>query len=147
MLHSLLAHATIEPANQNRWLLVEFIPATTTTTASSAPQAISGKDVFNALKQSVLVNFGDTGWGEVGGSLAGTFCCLQLASRKKQLSFLCTQSNTFRPRHTFVSFVSREAMRRARPGRRLCSSTESGITKGARSCRMLSTSQVHYLSP
>jgi ribonuclease P/MRP protein subunit POP5 len=53
---------------KNRWLLVEFIPATTTT-ASSA-QAISGKDVFNALKQSVLVNFGDNGWGEVGGSLA-----------------------------------------------------------------------------
>jgi ribonuclease P/MRP protein subunit POP5 len=34
---------------------------------------ISGKDIFNALKQSVLVNFGDTGWGEVGGSLAGAF--------------------------------------------------------------------------
>ncbi|KAH9063551.1 hypothetical protein EDB87DRAFT_1681194 [Lactarius vividus] len=59
---------------KNRWLLVEFIPATTTTT-SSAPlptfgQAISGKDVFNALKQSILSNFGDTGWGEVGTSLS-----------------------------------------------------------------------------
>ena len=38
----------------------------------TSDQAISGKDIFNALKQSVLVNFGDTGWGEVGGSLAGT---------------------------------------------------------------------------
>jgi ribonuclease P/MRP protein subunit POP5 len=78
LLHPRLAYAVIEPANQNRWLLVEFIPATTTT-ASSA-QAISGKDVFNALKQSVLVNFGDNGWGEVGGSLAGT--SLPSASRK-----------------------------------------------------------------
>ena len=57
---------------QNRWLLVEFIPAATTTTASY-DQAISGKVVYNAVKQSVLVNFGDTGWGEVGGSLAGPF--------------------------------------------------------------------------
>ena len=79
-----LAHAAIEPTNQNRWLLVEFIPAVTTT-ATPAPvrtsdQAISGKDVFNALKQSVLVNFGDTGWGDVGGSLAGA--SLPSVSRK-----------------------------------------------------------------
>ncbi|KAI9454780.1 Rpp14/Pop5 family-domain-containing protein [Lactarius psammicola] len=68
------AHAAIEPANQNRWLLVEFIPAITTTTSSvpapTSSQAISGKDIFNALKQSVLSNFGDTGWGEVGASLS-----------------------------------------------------------------------------
>jgi hypothetical protein len=34
---------------------------------------MSGKDVFAALKQSILLHFGDTGWGEVGASLAGTF--------------------------------------------------------------------------
>ena len=53
----------------------------------SSDQAISGKDVFNALKQSVLVNFGDTGWGEVGGSLAGA--SLPSVSRKPhETSFL-----------------------------------------------------------
>ncbi|KAH9979907.1 Rpp14/Pop5 family-domain-containing protein [Lactifluus volemus] len=31
---------------------------------------MSGKDVFAALKQSILLHFGDTGWGEVGASLA-----------------------------------------------------------------------------
>ncbi|KAI0290400.1 ribonuclease P/MRP protein subunit, partial [Multifurca ochricompacta] len=40
-------------------------PDTTTITT------ISTKDIFNALKQSVLFHFGDTGWGEVGASLAG----------------------------------------------------------------------------
>ncbi|KAF8468494.1 Rpp14/Pop5 family-domain-containing protein [Russula ochroleuca] len=63
---------------KNRWLLIEFIPATSTpghnhtraTTTRSPPDAISGKDVFNALKQSILLHFGDVGWGEVGASLA-----------------------------------------------------------------------------
>ncbi len=53
-------------------------------------QAISGKDIFNALKQSVLLNFGDTGWGEVGASLAGAF--LPSAPRKQHetdFSLLC----------------------------------------------------------
>jgi len=31
---------------------------------------ISGKDIFTALKQSILLHFGDVGWGEVGASLA-----------------------------------------------------------------------------
>ncbi|KAF8468497.1 Rpp14/Pop5 family-domain-containing protein [Russula ochroleuca] len=43
---------------------------TRATTTRSPPDAISGKDVFNALKQSVLLHFGDVGWGEVGASLA-----------------------------------------------------------------------------
>ncbi|KAN0108975.1 Rpp14/Pop5 family domain containing protein [Russula decolorans] len=72
---------------KNRWLLIEFIPAASPSPSSStsvstpghghiqhittlSPDAISGKDVFNALKQSVLLNFGDVGWGEVGASLA-----------------------------------------------------------------------------
>ena len=73
---------------QNRWLLIEFIPTASPppslSSSVSAPghghtqhlaslslDTISGKDVFNALKQSVLLNFGDVGWGEVGASLAG----------------------------------------------------------------------------
>jgi hypothetical protein len=53
---------------QNRWLVIEFIPATST---PGQAVAISGKDDFHALKQSVLLRFGDVGWGEVGASLAG----------------------------------------------------------------------------
>jgi hypothetical protein len=73
---------------QNRWLLIEFIPAASQSSplftsvstpghghirhiTTPSPDAISSKDVFNALKQSVLLNFGDVGWGEVGASLAG----------------------------------------------------------------------------
>ena len=64
--------------HQNRWLLVEFIPDVSTSehdhtpaTTTRSRDTISGKDVFNALKQSVLLHFGDVGWGEVGSSLAG----------------------------------------------------------------------------
>jgi cytochrome c len=57
---------------QNRWLLIEFIPAISTpghdytriAMTTRSPDAISGKDVFNALKQSVLQHFGDVGRGE-----------------------------------------------------------------------------------
>ncbi|KAI0249047.1 hypothetical protein BJV78DRAFT_1230880 [Lactifluus subvellereus] len=57
---------------KNRWLLIEFIPASPALASApiSPAEEISGKDVFNALKQSVLLHFGDAGWGEVGGSLA-----------------------------------------------------------------------------
>jgi len=71
----------LPPAQQNRWLLVEFIPAPSPSISTphhaqhSAsipfPEELSSKDVFNALKQSVLLHFGDVGWGEVGASLAG----------------------------------------------------------------------------
>lgn len=33
---------------------------------------LNSKQIYAALKQSVLVNFGDTGWGAVGSSLNGT---------------------------------------------------------------------------
>jgi len=67
---------------KNRWILVEFIPIATSTALSTSghghatthspqsPEVISGKDVFTALKQSILLHFGDVGWGEVGASLA-----------------------------------------------------------------------------
>jgi len=54
---------------KNRWLLVEFIPAASSP-LSAPDNTLSSKDIFNALKQSVLLNFGDVGWGEVGASLA-----------------------------------------------------------------------------
>src|SRR6266852_1477306 len=40
-------------------------------TTTPSPDVISGKDVFHALKQSVLSSFGDVGWGKVCASLAG----------------------------------------------------------------------------
>ncbi|KAF5359410.1 hypothetical protein D9756_002919 [Leucocoprinus leucothites] len=55
---------------KNRWLLVEFIP-TTLPLDQAAPSTnpLDAKKIYNALKQSILTNFGDTGWGAVGLSL------------------------------------------------------------------------------
>lgn len=58
---------------QNRWLLVEFIPCSNGDGSTTRPaNEINAKQVYSALKQSVLHNFGDTGWGAVGLSLTGT---------------------------------------------------------------------------
>jgi len=61
---------------KNRWLLVEFIPISSQAqgrpnTAIGGPTShqLEGKQIWGALKQSVLANFGDTGWGAVGLSL------------------------------------------------------------------------------
>ncbi|TFK34567.1 hypothetical protein BDQ12DRAFT_726795 [Crucibulum laeve] len=55
---------------KNRWLLVEFIPISQTNTPiKPGSSQLDGKIIWNALKQSVLSNFGDTGWGAVGLSL------------------------------------------------------------------------------
>ncbi|EIN03996.1 hypothetical protein PUNSTDRAFT_108833 [Punctularia strigosozonata HHB-11173 SS5] len=57
---------------KNRWLLVEFIPypdGLLSTPSVQAKETLNGKLIFAALKQSVLQNFGDSGWGAVGYSL------------------------------------------------------------------------------
>ncbi|KAH8118195.1 hypothetical protein DFH11DRAFT_1687191 [Phellopilus nigrolimitatus] len=55
---------------KNRWLLVEFIPCTVDGAAAYLPsEGLNGKHIWSALKDSVLANFGDTGWGAVGTSL------------------------------------------------------------------------------
>ncbi|KDQ15839.1 hypothetical protein BOTBODRAFT_173512 [Botryobasidium botryosum FD-172 SS1] len=54
---------------KNRWFLVEFIRCETTTDGGRRPATVSSKQIWNALKDSVLLNFGDAGWGAVGGSL------------------------------------------------------------------------------
>jgi ribonuclease P/MRP protein subunit POP5 len=56
---------------QNRWLLVEFIPCSDGQSTRRPANEINGKQIWSALKQSVLNNFGDTGWGAVGLSLTG----------------------------------------------------------------------------
>lgn len=58
---------------KNRWLLVEFID-TSTVDASAEKESLStrpldGRLIYNALRDSVVTNFGDTGWGAVGMSL------------------------------------------------------------------------------
>ncbi|KZS94217.1 hypothetical protein SISNIDRAFT_485136 [Sistotremastrum niveocremeum HHB9708] len=52
---------------KNRWLLVEFMTFPTDTKETEAP--LGGKQIYTALKQSVIANFGDVGWGAVGSSL------------------------------------------------------------------------------
>ncbi|KAF5379820.1 hypothetical protein D9615_005793 [Tricholomella constricta] len=49
----------------NRWLLVELIPIG----QNQGRSHLEGKHIWAAVKQSVLNNFGDTGWGSVGLSL------------------------------------------------------------------------------
>lgn len=64
---------------QNRWLLVELLPTATTmvSTTTSALEPVpstrvwKSSTIFHAIKQSVILNFGDAGWGAVGVSLSG----------------------------------------------------------------------------
>ena len=37
------------------------------------PTTLDGKKVYNALKHSIIYNFGDTGWGAVGLSMSGAY--------------------------------------------------------------------------
>ncbi|KXN84370.1 Ribonucleases P/MRP protein subunit POP5, partial [Leucoagaricus sp. SymC.cos] len=53
----------------NRWLFVEFIPTNQPPEQATPTNPLDGKKIYNALKQSILTNFGDTGWGAVGLSL------------------------------------------------------------------------------
>jgi ribonuclease P/MRP protein subunit POP5 len=62
---------------KNRWLLVEFIPSMDGAVSlhhqlARSGAELNGKHVWSALKQSVISNFGDAGWGAVGYSLTGT---------------------------------------------------------------------------
>lgn len=64
-------------AVQNRWILVEFIPCTAPSGTrpsgglGASDVETSSKQIWAALKQSVITHFGDTGWGAVGASLTG----------------------------------------------------------------------------
>ncbi|KDQ59026.1 hypothetical protein JAAARDRAFT_68592 [Jaapia argillacea MUCL 33604] len=53
---------------KNRWLLVEFIPSAQIV-PSREPEPLTSRQIYSALKESVVSNFGDTGWGAVGFSL------------------------------------------------------------------------------
>ncbi|KAJ7355827.1 hypothetical protein DFH08DRAFT_690926, partial [Mycena albidolilacea] len=53
---------------KNRWLLVELIPAPNPN-PNSSPTRLDGQKIWAALRQSILSNFGDVGWGSVGLSI------------------------------------------------------------------------------
>ena len=63
---------------QNRWLLVEFIPFDNECATYLPSENLNSKHIWNALKDSVIANFGDTGWGAVGASLTGESFNLKL---------------------------------------------------------------------
>ncbi|OBZ72395.1 Ribonuclease P/MRP protein subunit POP5 [Grifola frondosa] len=66
--------------HKNRWLLVEFLPcAPPTSSAALATPEMSSKQVWSALKQSILTHFGDTGWGAVAASLTSASLSLSPA--------------------------------------------------------------------
>ncbi|KAG2147800.1 uncharacterized protein EDB93DRAFT_1226542 [Suillus bovinus] len=58
---------------KNRWLLVEFVDTSTVDTStekeSLSTRTLDGRLIYNALRDSIVTNFGDTGWGAVGMSL------------------------------------------------------------------------------
>ena len=56
---------------QNRWLLVEFISATPSLAQAPHTNTVDAKKIYSVLKQSILTNFGDSGWGAVSFSLTG----------------------------------------------------------------------------
>lgn len=66
-------------SGQNRWLLVELLPSATTvgpTTTSvldplPSTRVWKSSTIYHAIKQSVILNFGDAGWGAVGVNLSG----------------------------------------------------------------------------
>lgn len=51
---------------KNRWLLVEFVSLSSDKSSAS----FDAKHVYAALRQSVISNFGDAGWGAVGSSMS-----------------------------------------------------------------------------
>ncbi|KAL1762243.1 hypothetical protein FB107DRAFT_268527 [Schizophyllum commune] len=52
---------------KNRWLLVEFLPV------DDGALVLSEKTIWAAVKQSVVHNFGDAGWGGIGVSLSASY--------------------------------------------------------------------------
>ncbi|KAI0806024.1 Rpp14/Pop5 family-domain-containing protein [Irpex lacteus] len=62
------------PTSNNRWLLVELLPCPTSNstildTSTHTESEITSKHIWSALKQSVIANFGDAGWGSISSSL------------------------------------------------------------------------------
>ncbi|KIM62721.1 hypothetical protein SCLCIDRAFT_1214830 [Scleroderma citrinum Foug A] len=87
---------------KNRWFLVEFIVVSR---ESSAP--LDGKQIHAALRQSIISNFGDAGWGAVGMALTIKYfspttniCIIRVARDQHNLAWgaitLLTNVNSIR---------------------------------------------------
>lgn len=48
---------------KNRWFLIEFL------SCGNPTLSLTSKQIYNALRESIIDNFGDAGWGAVAGSL------------------------------------------------------------------------------
>lgn len=84
---------------QNRWLLVEFLPVLNDDRVSiAAPTTLDGRKVYNALKHSIVCNFGDTGWGAVGLSMSGAYATCPCVRERERLMLIlmCCQSSISR---------------------------------------------------
>lgn len=55
-------------SSQNRWLLVELISCNNQVPSSTGPELLS-RHVSQALRESVVKNFGEVGWGAVASSM------------------------------------------------------------------------------
>ncbi|KAF7366773.1 Ribonuclease P/MRP protein subunit POP5 [Mycena sanguinolenta] len=74
---------------KNRWLLVELIPA-----SNPSQTHLDGQKIWTALRQSILTNFGDVGWGSVGLSLTVKYyspttniCIIRVARDHHQIAW------------------------------------------------------------
>lgn len=62
--------------------------------------AIPEKQIYHALKKSIIQVFGDAGWGKVGNSLAGEISCL--VNRSATVSLISFYSQVFLANHLAV---------------------------------------------
>lgn len=76
---------------KNRWFLVEFI---TVSSELSQQPPLDNKQIYSALRQSIISNFGNTGWGAVGMSLTVKYfspttniCIIRVARDQHKLAW------------------------------------------------------------
>ena len=77
---------------QNRWILVELLPLPSPEKYSTT---LNSKQIYTALKQSVIANFGDTGWGAIGSSLNGIMpaCAYKDTNTTKAVKYYSPATN------------------------------------------------------
>ncbi len=103
---------------QNRWLLVELLPVPAPLPGrapTGQPQEeLTSKQIWAALKQSIITHFGDTGWGAVGSSLTSTSRTAILPAVTDHCTHPAHQLSTSRRGRTCASYASRGSRTRSR---------------------------------
>ncbi|KAI0075996.1 hypothetical protein K474DRAFT_1310219 [Panus rudis PR-1116 ss-1] len=89
---------------KNRWILVELIPCSTSAdgaitlggpiSAVGGNNELTSKHIWSAVKQSIITNFGDAGWGFVSSSLTIKYyspttniCIIRVARDQHQIAW------------------------------------------------------------